>query len=422
MRIFFTLIVSLLLFLFIPLVLGEELTADNFAEPIIKVNNKTFLPNESVLVFEQNKPVTVDYTIKPKKDEDATKVDGRMYYTYSDLVNVKAKYTLIYREAGGWTNQPFDIEDGINVPNSDNGLDYLKINLTGYTPTIDERLKAIYALRIRVQDGGYILPPVVVYVINYQKFQEDLNSAEKKYNNLNKILTEYLGKVDTSKLAQYLDLAGSNLTLAKDNYNDKNYIRADEKLRFAEEWLIKAQDAADGVVAEYAYKQAKDILDEVYPNLDKIDIYLKEIESRGLINVSELVDYKAKFNELKNKASIISQDLGSVKALLDAERYKDAKEKAFECLNSSKELRESVNALLNELKSLIPESTATPTETTPTPTTVAQTNQSILPSIKVDWKKVGIIIGIVVAGVVVVGVVITVLRRYMKRRKWDELG
>jgi hypothetical protein len=416
-----------LTFLLIP-VLGEELKSENFAEPEIKVMNKTYLPDETKLVFEPNKYITLDYTIKPKSDEDLKKIDGRKYYTSTDLKNVKAKYTLQYKDGAILYKIPFNVEDGVKVDDWQYGLEYMKINLTGYTPNVEERFKSIYALRIRVQDGGYIIPPVVIYVINYDKFQKDLNDAQKKYDDLNKILTSYAGKSNTSELAKLLNLAGGNLTLAKENYKDKNYIRADEKLKFAETWLDQAEKVADGVVAEYLYKQAQDTLTKTFPNLDKIYFYLKEIRDQKLANTSVIVDYESRYTNLKNKATQIQQDLGSVKAFLDAGRYKDAKDKADKTLKDAKKLQTDVDNLLKEIKSLVPEVTPTVTTTvTPTPTvnvTVTATktvNKTAPPPVKIDWGRVGFFVGVVVVGGIVVVIVASLLRKYMRRRRWDEL-
>ena len=85
----FAIFIFLLLVLAVYPVLGAEtVTKDNFAEPTIKVNNETYIPNKTTLVLEPNKLVVVEYKIEPKTDDDAKKIDDRKYYISTDLVNV----------------------------------------------------------------------------------------------------------------------------------------------------------------------------------------------------------------------------------------------------------------------------------------------------------------------------------------------
>jgi len=405
MKRFFLIVLSLLLFI-IPVLGAETVTRDNYAEPIIKVNNESYILNETVLIFNENKFVWIDYLIEPKTDEDAKKIDDRNYDISTELNNAKLEYRIVFKNGASISKSDFTID----VPDADelDGVDRIEINLTGYTPSIDERLKEIFALRIRIQDGGYILPDVKMYIIDLNMFSNDIDKAKDKLNELNDFLVNYTGKADVSTLKDYLDCAKENITLAEDNFENEDYIYAEEKLKNAEFWLEKAEEEKIGVEARYLYSEADRNIKDLGNILSKIEAYLEEIEEKNLMNTSTLIDYKTNYSGLKNRFDSLASDLAIAKGYLNIGSYEDAKSKLEKVLRDISDVRNDAERLLNELSSYL--------EVTPT---TRQSSWIKLP--EMDWEVLRFYAGIA-GGVLVALALITIgVRRYLRRRKWDEL-
>lgn len=398
---------ALLLFIF-PVLGAETVTKENYAEPIIKVNNKTFIPNETILVFDQKEYVWISYVIEPKTDDDAKKIDNREYDIRTDLEDASLKYRVVFGSGASISRSGFTID----VPDADDldGVKMIELNLTGYTPSIDHRLKEISALKIWVQDGGYVLPEVKVYVIDLNKFSSDLSNAKSKLSEMNTFIANYTGKVDVSTLKSYVDNAKDNLTLAEEHFNNKDYAKADEKLRNAEFWLEKAEKEKVGVEARYLYSEADESLKELGTILNKIEVYLEEVEEKNLVNTSTLIDYKTDYSGLKNKFDDITSDLAIAKGYIDTGSYEGAKSKLESILSECENVKVEAEKLLNELSSYVKGTPAT--------------EQPQIPEIKlpeIDWRLVGFYAGIAGGAVVGLTLVVIALRRYIRRRRWDEL-
>ncbi len=405
MKRFFLIVLSLLLFI-IPVLGAETVTRDNYAEPIIKVNNESYIPNETVLIFNEDKFVWIDYLIEPKTDEDAKKIDDRNYDISTELNEAKLEYRIVFKNGASISKSDFTID----VPDAGDldGVDRIEINLTGYTPSIDERLKEIFALRIRIQDGGYILPDVKMYIIDLNMFSNDIDKAKDKLNELNDFLVNYTGKADVSTLKDYLDCAKENITLAEDNFENEDYIYAEEKLKNAEFWLEKAEEEKIGVEARYLYSEADRNIKDLGNILSKIEAYLEEIEEKNLMNTSTLIDYKTNYSGLENRFDSLTSDLAIAKGYLDIGSYEDAKSKLEKVLRDISDVKDDAERLLNELSSYL--------EVTPT---TRQSSWIQLP--EMDWEVLGFYAGIA-GGVLVALALITIgVRRYLRRRKWDEL-
>ena len=312
---------------------------------------------------------------------------------------------------------PGGAELTVNVPDADSldGVAYIEISLQGYTPSINSRVKEIKIIWIDVQDAeDDCLPPVKSLVVNSAKFGDDINSAKSKYNELSKVLDQYIGKVDTSKLDEYLVKANENLTMAENYYKDKDYVRADEKLKSAEDWLKKAEVEVRKIKAECAYSQADKSLKDLVSLIGKIKVYINEIEEKKIVNDTTLLNYKTELESIESQITLLREDIGKIKAYLDDGKYDKAESKATEVMNKINELNGSANSLLNELKTLV---------SVPEEKPANNSFQFKLPELpEIDWKLIGIIAGIVIGGAIAVVVVIKIVSRYMKKRKWDELG
>jgi len=399
----------------------EKLNTSDFKEPdvTLKVNGEDLKPTLSNGKFvidkvcEKGDTVEITYVIEPIDEDKAKEVDGRTYTARTELEGAVIKATVYYKNGGGvgYESSPGKKYLDIKVGEWEDGLDKINVEIRDDVPAPSARLKEINALRFDVQEAEEnCLPPVVLLVIDYDRFKSDISSMKERYNNLSAVLDQYIGKTDTSRLSNYLNYASQNISLAESYYNDGEYIKADERLNYASEWLDKADTEAKKVKAEYACSQADERLREIGKSLDKIELYLDQIESKELVNTSTLLGYKSEFKGLQDESSSLAEELAVAKAYINDGKYGEAEMKANNIINEAEKLANSANALFEELKKVVsPEETATPEPT--------QTESFKMPGIPIDIKLVGVIVG----GIIAIALAIMGIQRYMKRRKWDEL-
>ncbi|MFW6185451.1 MAG: hypothetical protein ACOC5C_02110 [Halobacteriota archaeon] len=414
-------------------VLGlERLNATDFKDPDITlsidgVDEKPYFKDNRFLldkVLEGGDSVKINYPVKPIDEDSAKNAVDRTYTVKTDLRNGIIEASLYYRKGGG---QGFESTPGKNyldvkVSDWDEGLSEINCTIQGEAPQPSARLQEIRAIYFDVQVAeDDCLPPLVLMVVDYNKFQSDINSMKKEYNNLTSILDEYSGKTDTGELDTCLDRAHQNLSVGESYYTEGDYQRADEKLNNVEEWLSKAVDAVEEVEAEYAYQQADRKLDSIGSTLDKIELYLEEVEMRDKLNTSTLLDYKSEFKGMQQTATTLKEELASAEGYINNQNYGNAKAKAENVLNGSESVEQEANSLLEDLKSVIhiEEDTIASAQPTATPTATTEENEEAtaftMPSI--DFKWVAIAIGLaVILGGAGIGT-----RKYIRRRRWDEL-
>ena len=406
----------------------EKLNASDFKEPdvTVMINDVEYKPTLSDGKFmidkvcEKGDSVKVKYIIEPIDDEAAKKIggeSGRSITIRTELDNAVIDATVRYASGGAVVSSSTPGQNFHTVsvakydPYAETSLDKIEVKVQGTLPSSSSRLERVKAVWFDIQEAyDDCLPPVVLLVVDYIKFQNDLNSLKETYNEISAILDAYIGKVDTSKLSNYLNYASQNISLAESYYNDGEYIKADERLNYASEWLDKADTEAKKVKAEYACSQADERLREIGKSLDKIELYLDQIESKELVNTSTLLGYKSEFKGLQDESSSLAEELAVAKAYINDGKYGEAEMKANNIINEAEKLANSANALFEELKKVVsPEETATPEPT--------QTESFKMPGIPIDIKLVGVIVG----GIIAIALAIMGIQRYMKRRKWDEL-
>ncbi len=414
----------LLLVLMYP-VSSQELNYSDFKEPdvVVKINDVEYKPSlkdrEFVLdkVCEENDRIDITYTIKPKGGKE-TLVDGRKYTIRTELKNSIIKAYVYYKEGGGLTFSSTPGQDFLDVDVGDweYGLDKINVTVKGYVPSPESRLEEIKLVWFDVQDAEEnCLPLIKVLIINHELFYKCIDNLKKSYEELASILDEYIGKVDVSVFSSYLNCLKNNVSLAEEYYKAGEYVKADERLEFASEWLEKSSTEAKRVEAQYAYDVADKKLRTILNVLGKIDVYITEIEKKEFVNTSTLLAYKVEFKELQSRYETISDELVKAKAYMDEKKYTEAKEKSEECLNKALELESSANTLLDELKSLIVVE-ETPTSTpSPVPTETGRVELGI------DWGFIGMISGIVAGCAIAAVIAIVSVSRYLRRRRFDEL-
>ncbi|MCD6493679.1 MAG: hypothetical protein J7K36_07790, partial [Archaeoglobaceae archaeon] len=170
---FVVLFIALLL-LITPCHAATHLTANDFADPHPVIHPKKDYYNEG-------DEISLNYTIAPKIEDYAVKLDGRYYDLHTSLVNPKFEVVVAYKKGGVlYLN-----EKHIEVDEWENGLHHIKVKLKGEIPAIESRLDEIPILWINVSDASNdALPSVKVKVINPKLFLESINSLKSKLKDL----------------------------------------------------------------------------------------------------------------------------------------------------------------------------------------------------------------------------------------------
>jgi tetratricopeptide (TPR) repeat protein len=421
MKLRFTFVPILILFILLivihPVFALKYLNTTDFKEPdvTITINNVEYKPTlsdgrfliDEVCKKEDN--VKVNYIIEPKDEYAAQEVggeSGRSITIRTELKNAIIDAIVRYASGAGVGSSSTPGQYFLNIrvaaynAQAETSLDKIEVEVQGDMPSPSLRLEEIRVLWFDVQEAEEdCLPPVIILVIDYNQFQNDIDSLKEKYSNISAILDQYVGKVDISKLSDYLDNVFQNVSLAETYYSNGEYKKADERLKFASEWLDKADTEAKKVKAEYAYNQADKRLREIGSILDKIELYINEIEGKKLVNTSTLLNYETEFKELQRNSDDLTEELIAAKVYINNEKYSEAETKANTVLSEINDLENSANTLFDELKSII----TAPEVTFQMP--------------NIDYKLFGTVIGTIAA----MATAIVGIRKYRRRRKWDEL-
>jgi len=392
--------------------MAYDVTKNDYIQPpstTVSIEGQTIHPNLQNGVLFVNKicyggeKVNIVYIVQPSSTSEATVIAGRTYTITTQLSNNHIDaYAFRYSSDYSLTSA-YPIESGstsvtLNLPGSNEwqyGYGEINITVSGVIPTSNSRLTRLVALKVEVQGAPPdCLPPVIIPVVNKSKFQSDINCAENKYNELKANLDKYIGKVDTSSLSKDLTCAHDNLTDAKTLFNSEDYLKADEKLNFTDNWLNRAEKDLKKVKAEYMCKQLQDRASDISELINEISAYIDEINSGSIkLPISEKTQYIAQFKMIQNKYESIESDISAVQSAINQGLYNDAIARVNNSLSSANKLYISAENLLNQLESKI---NATPTKTS------KKSNTTAFPSINISGTTLYIIGGIVVAVIVIV--------------------
>lgn len=402
-----------LLFIVHPCLAAVHLNASDFADPHPVVEPKKDY-------YKEGDEVNLNYTIAPKTDADATDVDGRYYDLHTSLNYPTFTVVIAYRNGGILypSIKPWEKDVSIEVGDWEDGLDNVKIELSGKIPAPKTRLEEISILWINVSDADdNVLPPVKVKVIDFNKFTDDINSLKTRLKELedrSKSLDEMgADVVDADKI---LKTASEDLDDAESYYKNAEYLKADEKLKDVDDGLKNAEKELNKAEAEYLYESAQEDLNEVQLLIVQFEYLIQQAKSENII----VTLYEFNLTKAKSDYNIQLDRLEKVDGYIEEEDYDKAKERANDVINATADIKTDLENNIAKIKDLIAAQTVIPTPSptqSPTQPPLGFDFSFITQNINFILK----VVAVVVLAVIVVFGTYKGIGRYRRRRKWDEL-
>jgi len=394
-----------LLLSIIPCYAAVYLTSDDFADP-----HPVISPKKDY--YKEGDEISLNYTIAPRTENDAVKLDGRYYDLHTSLNNPKFDVIIAYKNGGVlYPNIKYGLKDAnIEVGEWEDGLDYLKIKLKGSVPAPKSRVDEIPVLWVNVSDAAEdALPSVKIKVVNIDMFSKDLSSLKTKLEKLKADLKELdeMG-ADVLDIDKLLKSASTDLNKAEDYYKQGRYLNADDKLKNVEENLDKAEKEINKVGAEFLYDEAQKKLDEVKLSIVQFEYLIQQAKNKNIV----VTLYEFNLTKVKSEYSIQLEKLERARNYIEDGEYDSAKKKAKEVIDGVEKIKSKIETNIAQLQNMLGGGSK------PTPT--SQPAEGF--NLNAITKAIDVKIVAIVALVLVVGFIVYKGRgRFGRRRKWDEL-
>ena len=383
----------------------ETLTKDNFAEPIIEPKLKDYyMPGESI---------SFNFTIQPKTEDDAKLIGGtsgspRLYEFNTSLDSPTIEVIVSYTSGGGIIRKVNDNYLAADVYGPEGGVSKIEVKVSGVVPSISTRVSEIVALNIDIQDAeDGVIEPVKIKVVNENAFSKDISDLEQKYEDLT-------GKVDAleEKGASVSDLRAKlkdtkeKIDEGRGYFESKKYLDADKSLSEAEDMLNEAEMLIEEREVSFLIDEAKDELNEMFTKMAELEVVINDLKSKG----KPTLEYETKLATYKQYYSDLNTKIEDAKDYLKEGLYDEAKSKAEEVVNEADQYISEMESLITSLQ-----------PKTPTQTPGMKFFDGFMEWLNENRDKILIYGGGLIGLLIVVFVIYKGVKRYMKRRKWDEL-
>ncbi|WP_202320783.1 hypothetical protein [Archaeoglobus neptunius] len=268
-------------------------------------------------------------TITPHSSSDAKLADGQEYTVYTQL-DSSAVIVIVEYKDGKKVLYPSPSDEYISddngtrlkfyVPESDDGIDWMKITVYGYIPVVDYRLKNVTVLGVLGKDE---LIDSETAVVNKQKFYSDLKKFEKAEC------------VDEKKLME-----------AKLLYNDGKYTKAEEYLRDIEDAVNKCYYSSKKADYESRVSDLKNELTDISKDLFLVQ-YMLENEGDRIKNYEDVF---SQWQNLSQKKKEIEDRIDRVERLILQGRFSTAGNEIDSIEKSLTSLKAGVEVLKDSIK------------------------------------------------------------------------
>ncbi len=396
-----TLIISFLVLLLITTpVLGKYLTLNDFNIDVKGLKD----------YYTQNEKVSLKITVSSKSEDIAKEMANRKYTFYNNLNTPREITVRIYFKNGPIysrsTNDKVLMIDR-DYTNWDEGIDSVEINVSGITPPIESGVKNFAAFELEIENSEPI--KVNITIVNPPKIESEISDLKSTLSKIENEINELAKKTDVDDLKDRLDKVKQDLNNLEVLYRNKHYEEVCKNIDTVKEEINSLKLDVKKAHARYYIDTAEDLLDRIDVNITKAESLIDLLKAKG----KDVLNYTLALTDLKADEDRIKDEINDLRSLYDDGNYDGVISRGENVLEDENTLLGKVTSIINDLKSLLtPTSTTQPTQTT---TFIS------LPKINVDWKVVGFYGGITVGAIVVVALVVISIKRYLKRRRWDEL-
>ena len=338
------LLILAVLVLIQPVIALEHLTSDNFDQPDTSVNPEKayYLPGDEI---------SVSYKITPKTSDDRELIGGeqdnpRTYTFRTPLLNPSWTISINYY-MGSTTQDYTGNEVRVDVKyfyldEQRKGVRSIEVNLSGKLPDVDTRLENVAVINVTVEEADSdVLPPLVVKVVNKQKFSEDIQKVKSDTDSLKSDLDEAKVPYNQSDFDEIYSL----LDDAQELVNTGKYIEADGKIELAEEKLEDLTSKAEKLKAETERDLVDNLLGEVYLNMSVTEVALSKVS-----NSKNYTAFVETYAELKSRYDNLKEEFDSAKQLINDEKYSEAYNKLSDLKPEVEKLLEDVNELKSKIE------------------------------------------------------------------------
>jgi predicted nucleic acid-binding Zn-ribbon protein len=382
---------------------GKYLTLNDFSIDVKNVKDY-YTPNEEV---------SLKITVTPKNDDIAKEMSNRKY-TFYNYLNTPRKTTvqISFKNGPIYSQSTTDKILVINreYTNWDQGIDSISLNVSGYVPSISSGVEKFTVFEIEIENADTI--KVNVTVVNPPKLESEISNLKNELSQVEKEINDLSKKTDVSDLKSKLSDVKRDLNDIEVLYNNKHYEDVSEKIDDVKNKIETLKLDTKKSYAKYYVNSAEDLINKIDVNLTKAESLIDLLKSSG----KNVLDYTLKLADLKAEKSSLEDDVKDLRDLYDNGKYDDVISEGTDILKRENSLLEKISTLTEDLRKLIE---VTPTTQTTIHTTTTNATSVKLP--KVNWRIVGFYGGIVAGAIVVVALAVIGLKRYMRRRRWDEL-
>ncbi len=345
--------------------------------------------------YDQGESLSIKITISPVSTDVAKEMANRNYkfYNYLDPPR-KMEITIAFKELGSIAWCTTDRIYTVTKENTswDKGIDSIKVNMSGKVPSVSGGVEEYTAFELQIDDADPI--KVNITIVNPPKIRDEINDIKGRLSKIENELKEF---PSPHNLIDRLNGLKKDLNDLEVLYENGHYTDVVSRLDSLKKNVNSLEGDTKRAHAEYCVNTCRKILDDIDVNVTKVESLI------DLLKGDVKTNYTLKLADVKAKKVSYEDDVNDLEKLYNDGNYDEVISRYDTVLKEGRSVLKEVNNLLSELRS-------------PVTTTTTQ-----LPKIEVDWKKVGLYGG-ALAGVVICGVLVVVaLKRYMKRRRWDEL-
>ncbi len=367
--------------------------------------------------YTQNEKVSLKITIIPKNDDIAKEMSNRKYTFYNNL-NTPRKTTVQIHFKNGPTYSQSTTDKvlaiGKDYTNWDEGIDYVEVNLSGITPSIESGVETFTTFEFYIENSEPI--KVNITIVNPPKIESEISNLKSNLSEIEKDINELAKKIAVGDLKEKLNKAKQDLNDLEVLYRNKHYEDVCKEIGSVKEEINSLRLNVKKTYAKYYVDTAEDLFNRIDVNITKAEslIDLLKASGKNVLNYTlALADFKAEKNNIEDKVNDLKNSYNNG-------NYDDVISKGEDILKEENTLLEKLSSMISDLKSLV---SSVPTTQTTSQTATTTTNATFvsMPKINVNWKAVGLYGGITVGAVVVVALAVIGIRRYLKRRRWDEL-